>query len=190
MLVPGGGPLETVVLSESSTGSIVPSVVIANQSELPSVFYVPGHQVSMSTSPTWTDSPGHPRPLSLSLSLILSLSLSLSCSLAHMHPLLPGCETILQHTSTSDRPPFGIYRAHEWSVSHTHTHIHARTHTHMHTHARTHTCTPTHTHTHSHHLTWCIGNASAALHQLKVAHPYPHGRDTQKKPAIYLARKQ
>ena len=37
------------------------------------------------------------------------------------------------------------------------------------------------------------GNASAALHLLKVAHPYPHGMETQRKPrktaATYLAMK-
>jgi hypothetical protein len=37
------------------------------------------------------------------------------------------------------------------------------------------------------------GNTAAALHLLKVAHPYPHGMDTQKKhrkaAATYLAMK-
>lgn len=38
-----------------------------------------------------------------------------------------------------------------------------------------------------------VGNTAAALHLLKVAHPYPHGVDNQKKPrktaATYLAMK-
>ena len=101
-----------------------------------------------------------------------SLSLSLSCSLARSHT--HSCSQAVKLFSNTPPPQTILLSAYIELMSGQ-------------------SVTHTHTHTRTHHFTWSIGNASAALHQLKVAHPYPHGMDSQKKPrktaATYLAMK-